>query len=158
VVRNTAANRAVARTGTPLAESPPAGESAARNPGIEQLIAVGTRVGLTDLELIPRLAEIDIASTVFKIVQITERVCRKILGSKGARQLEVMIGEIEQRNLLGKKAVTYLRHIQNLGAQAVHDSESPTEEAFTLLDVNNAAATLASVLEAAISAKRLEQR
>ncbi len=126
-----------------------------RNPGIDHLLVVGERAGLEELELVPRLAEIDTECAVFKLSQITERLCRKVLGARGPRQLDVMIGEIEQRNLLGKKAVSYLRHIQNLGAHATQNADESAEEMFTLLDVNNTAATLASVVEAALSAKRV---
>jgi hypothetical protein len=137
---------------------PPKPDGPVRNPGIDHLLAVGARGGLEALELIPRLAEIDTASAVFKLLQITERLCRKVLGARGPRELDVMIGEIDQRNLLGKKAVSYLRHLHNLGEHATNSADTPAEEAFTLLDVNNAAATLASVVEAAIAAKRLGTR
>jgi hypothetical protein len=78
-----------------------------------------------------------------------------VIGSKEARVLSEMIAEIEQRKLLGKKAVSYLRHLLNLGDHATHKTEDPREEEFTLIDVNNAAATLASVMEAGLRAKRL---
>ena len=86
---------------------------------------MGARAGFQELELIPRLAEIDTASAVFKIQQITERLCRRVLGSKDARVLSEMIAEIEQRKLLGKKAVSYLRYLLNLGDHATHKTEDP---------------------------------
>jgi hypothetical protein len=126
-----------------------------RNPGIDQLLVVGARAGFQELELVPRLAEIDTASAVFKILQVTERLCRRVLARKDALELSALIAGIEERGLLGKKAVSYLRHLEDLGQQATHKTDDPREEEFTLLDVNNAAATLASVIEAALRAKRL---
>jgi hypothetical protein len=139
------------------AGAPEAGSAGAvGNPGIEHLLAVGGRAGFQELDLIPRLAEIDTSSAVFKIQQVTERLCRRVIGSKEPRALAELITEIEQRKLLGKKAVSYLHHLQNLGDHAAHKTDESREEEFTLVDVNNAAATLASVMEAALRAKRLE--
>jgi hypothetical protein len=144
----------VAPPAVPVSSPVPA--AAEQQSGINQLLAVGARVGIRKLEVVPRVAEIDAECAVFKIRQITERLCGKVLAVKSQRKLDAMITEIEQRNLLGKKAAAHLRHIQNLGNHAAHNTDDLNEEEFTLLDVQIAAAALASVLEAAIKAKRLK--
>jgi hypothetical protein len=126
-----------------------------RNHGIERLLTTGEKAGLEKLDCIPLVAEIDTECAMFKIRQITERLCRKLVKANGRQKLDNMIGEIDQQHLLGKKAVTYLRQIQNLGNQATHNTDDLFEEEFNLDDVNNAAEALACVLDAALKHKRL---
>lgn len=124
--------------------------------GIDELLAVGAKAGLRKLDVIPRVAAIDAECAVFKIRQITERMCAKMLAVKGARKLDAMITEIEQRNLLGEKAVRNLRYIKETANHAVHNTDATVEEEFTVLDVQIAAAALASVIDTALKAKRLK--
>lgn len=126
-----------------------------KNSGVEHLLSTGEEAGLEKLDRISLVAEIDTECAVFKIRQITERLCRKVISAKGRRTLDEMIVMIERQNLLGKKAVAYLRQIQNLGNQAAHNTDDLFEEEFTLGDVNNASEALACVLEAALKHKRL---
>ena len=123
--------------------------------GIEQLLAVGAKAGLGKLDLIPKLAAIDTECAIFKVRQLAERLCRRLLGIKGERDLESMINEVRQRNLLSKKTVAYLRHIQSLGNQAAHNATDLFEDEFTIQDVHSAAAALACVLDAALKANLL---
>jgi hypothetical protein len=127
------------------------------NPGIERLLTVGEKANLGKLERIPELAMIDAECAVFKIRQLTERLCRRIVQPKEERaELESMITAIDKQKLLGSgKAVVYLRTIQGLGNRATHNTDDLFLEEFNLDDVNHAAETLAKVLDAAWKHGRL---
>lgn len=127
----------------------------ALNQGIERLMAVGEKANLGKLDCIPRLAEIDAECAVFKVRQITERLCRRILQATGRWTLDQMIGDIESRRLLGKKAIYYLRAVQNLGNGATHNTDDLFDDEYTMKDVNSVADALAHVLEAAYTKKLL---
>lgn len=115
---------------------------------------------LGKLECIPLLAEIDVEAAMFKVRQITERLCRKILRAAGVKEKELsnlnaMIDAIASRKLLTPKAVHHLDSIRALGNGATHNTDDLFAEEFTLHDVNSASSSLASVLDAAIKTGKL---
>ena len=131
-----------------------------KNQGIESLLNVAEAADLGKLECIPLLAEIDVEAAMFKVRQITERLCRKILRAAGVKEKELsnlnaMIDAIASRKLLTPKAVHHLDSIRALGNGATHNTDDLFAEEFTLHDVNSASSSLASVLDAAIKTGKL---
>lgn len=120
------------------------------NPGIEKLLDIGEKTGLGELYRIPQLSEIDLECAVFKIRQVTERLCKKVLKVDPQRQpsLDDMISEIRRQKFLPGVALTYLDLVRNLGNDAAHNTNELLLNVFTDEEVNFAANALANVLRA----------
>jgi hypothetical protein len=118
-------------------------------PGIERLLSVGARLDLIKIEVIPRLAEVDPEAAFFKLRKLAERICRKFLQPSPPKSLDEMIKAIEANRLLSKKATAYLDTIRKLGNTAVHDTDDPFDNEFSMDEVNLMCESLSYVISEA---------
>jgi hypothetical protein len=116
------------------------------SPGLERLkrvVASGTQwLDIETLRNLEELAVIDPAACLNKIRSVAERLAQRCT-KRPSLNFASQIKELQDRNLLSKKAVGYLHTIRVLGNLASH----PSGEIITLDDVRIAAFALSCVIE-----------